>query len=100
MMKICSPFTLAEFSLPAAIDAVLLPKSASHLWTASMVCVSVVLQNVVPEKLFTKERAVKQLLEIIDGTTTESNGKFFAWDKQEIPWWYVKMSSMDRWDCN
>ncbi len=51
-----------------------------------MVCVSVVLQNVVPEKLFTKERAVKQLLEIIDGTTTESNGKFFAWDKQEIPW--------------
>lgn len=43
-------------------------------------------KNVVPEKLFTKERAVKQLLEIIDGTTTESNGKFFAWDKQEIPW--------------
>lgn len=44
------------------------------------------MQNVVPEKLFTKERAVKQLLEIIDDTTTESNGKFYAWDKQEVPW--------------
>lgn len=44
------------------------------------------LQNVIPEKLFTKERAVKQLLEIIDGTTNQSNGKFYAWDKKEIPW--------------
>lgn len=43
-------------------------------------------KNVVPEKLFSKERAVKQLLGIIDDTTTESNGKFLAWDKQEIPW--------------
>lgn len=45
-----------------------------------------VLQNVVPEKLFSRERAVKQLLEIIDSTTIETNGKFFAWDKQEVPW--------------
>ena len=44
------------------------------------------MQNVAPEKLFTRERAVKQLLEIIDGTTAESNGKFYAWDKQEVPW--------------
>lgn len=44
------------------------------------------LQNVRPEKLFTKERAVRQLLEIIDGTTNQSNGRFYAWDKQEIPW--------------
>ncbi|KAL3131154.1 hypothetical protein ABBQ38_000459 [Trebouxia sp. C0009 RCD-2024] len=43
-------------------------------------------KNVRPEKLFTKERAVRQLLEIIDGTTNQSNGRFYAWDKQEIPW--------------
>lgn len=43
-------------------------------------------KNVVPEKLFSRERAVKQLLEIIDNTTIETNGKFFAWDKQEVPW--------------
>lgn len=46
----------------------------------------VLLQNVKPEKLFTKERAVKQLLEIIDETTSQNNGKFYAWDKSEVPW--------------
>ena len=44
------------------------------------------MQNVKPEKLFSKERAVKQLLDIIDSTTSQSNGKFYAWDKKEIPW--------------
>ena len=44
------------------------------------------MQNVKPEKLFSRERAVKQLLEIIDSTITASNGKFFAWDKQEVSW--------------
>ena len=43
-------------------------------------------RNVVPEKLFTKERAVRQLLDIIGGATLEQNGLFFAWDKQIIPW--------------
>jgi len=46
---------------------------------------SVYAQNVKPEKLFTKERAIKQLLDIIDKTTMEENGKFFAWDGQEVP---------------
>ena len=46
---------------------------------------SVYMQNVKPEKLFTKERAIKQLLDIIDKTTMEENGKFFAWDGQEVP---------------
>lgn len=43
-------------------------------------------QNVRPDKLFSKERAVKQLLEIIDECAMSSNGKFYAWDKQEIVW--------------
>ena len=46
---------------------------------------SVYMQNVKPEKLFTKERAIKQLLDIIDKTSMEDNGKFLAWDGQEIP---------------
>lgn len=43
------------------------------------------MQNVKPEKLFTKERAVKQLLDIIEGVTMETNGSFIAWDGQSIP---------------
>ena len=42
-------------------------------------------QNVKPEKLFTKERAVKQLLNIIEGVTMETNGGYLAWDGQSIP---------------
>ena len=44
------------------------------------------MQNVKPEKLFTKARAVKQLLGIIDSVTMAENGRFFAWDRQEVPW--------------
>ena len=44
------------------------------------------MQNVKPEKLFTKDRAVKQLLGIIDSVTMAESGKFFAWDRQEVPW--------------
>lgn len=42
-------------------------------------------QNVKPEKLFTRERAVKQLLDIIDNVTMEDNGRYIAWDGQNIP---------------
>ncbi|CAL5223686.1 g6237 [Coccomyxa viridis] len=42
-------------------------------------------KNVKPEKLFAKERAVKQLLDIIEGVTMETNGSYLAWDGQSIP---------------
>ncbi|WOK91701.1 hypothetical protein Cni_G00392 [Canna indica] len=44
-------------------------------------------QRNVPEgKLFTKEFSVQKLLSIIDNAKSSDNGKFFAWDGQEIPW--------------
>lgn len=42
--------------------------------------------GVPPDKLFSTERAVRQLLGIIDGVTREQSGRFFAWDGSEIPW--------------
>ena len=45
-----------------------------------------VMQNVQPEKLFTRERAVQQLLSIIDSISMEDNGRYIAWDGQDIPW--------------
>ncbi|KAK0579050.1 hypothetical protein LWI29_020174 [Acer saccharum] len=44
-------------------------------------------QRNVPEgKLFTKEFSVQKLLSIINKAKRHDNGKFFAWDGQEIPW--------------
>ncbi|KAM3684395.1 hypothetical protein ACB098_11G042400 [Castanea mollissima] len=44
-------------------------------------------QRNVPEgKLFTKEFSVQKLLGIINNAKKHDNGKFFAWDGQEIPW--------------
>ena len=43
-------------------------------------------RNVPPEKLFSKERGVNQLLDIINGIQIADNGKFFAWDGQTIEW--------------
>ncbi|KAB1222910.1 hypothetical protein CJ030_MR2G013600 [Morella rubra] len=44
-------------------------------------------QRNVPEgKLFTKEFSVQKLLGIINKAKSHDNGKFFAWDGQEIPW--------------
>lgn len=44
-------------------------------------------QRNVPEgKLFTKEFSVQKLLNIINSAKIKDNGKFFAWDGQEIPW--------------
>ncbi|KAL6197072.1 hypothetical protein ACLB2K_032684 [Fragaria x ananassa] len=44
-------------------------------------------QKNVPEgKLFTTEFSVQKLLSIIHNTKRNDNGKFFAWDGQEISW--------------
>lgn len=42
--------------------------------------------NVPKDKLFTKEFSVQKLLSIINDAKGSDNGKFFAWDGQEIPW--------------
>lgn len=38
------------------------------------------------EKLFSVERAVDQLLRVIDGLGPADNGRFIAWNGQRIPW--------------
>jgi hypothetical protein len=43
-------------------------------------------KNVAKDKLFTAEFSVQKLLCIIDSAKKTDNGKFFAWDGQEIPW--------------
>ncbi|XP_059438587.1 uncharacterized protein LOC132171318 [Corylus avellana] len=43
-------------------------------------------RNVAEGKLFTKEFSVQKLLGIINNAKIHDNGKFFAWDGQEIPW--------------
>lgn len=43
-------------------------------------------RNVPRGKLFTTEFSVQKLLTIIDNANTSDNGKFFAWDGQQIPW--------------
>ncbi|HSN72532.1 MAG TPA: SDR family NAD(P)-dependent oxidoreductase [Steroidobacteraceae bacterium] len=43
-------------------------------------------RNVPPEKLFTPERSVRQLLKIIDDITPAESGRFIAWDGSAIPW--------------
>ncbi|XP_052202683.1 uncharacterized protein LOC127808264 isoform X4 [Diospyros lotus] len=42
-------------------------------------------RNVPQGKLFSKEFSVQKLLSIIDNAKRHDNGKFFAWDGQEIP---------------
>jgi NAD(P)-dependent dehydrogenase (short-subunit alcohol dehydrogenase family) len=42
--------------------------------------------NVPPDKLFTTERCVRQLLEVIDGRQPADSGRFYAWDGTELPW--------------
>ncbi|KAG8499022.1 hypothetical protein CXB51_005440 [Gossypium anomalum] len=43
-------------------------------------------RNVPAERLFAKEFSVQKLLNIINNAKQRDNGKFFAWDGQEIPW--------------
>ena len=38
-----------------------------------------------PGKLFSRERAVQQLLGIVDVLTMADNGRFIAWDGSDIP---------------
>lgn len=42
--------------------------------------------NVPPERLFTPERTVQQLMAILERATLADSGRFLAWDGQEIPW--------------
>ncbi|MGF1460784.1 MAG: SDR family NAD(P)-dependent oxidoreductase [Leptolyngbyaceae cyanobacterium] len=43
-------------------------------------------RNVPPEKLFSVERTVAQLLKIIHNLTPADNGTFFSWDGSRLPW--------------
>ncbi len=43
-------------------------------------------ERVSPQRLFTPDRAARQLLAVIDSAETKDNGHFFAWDGSEIPW--------------
>lgn len=43
-------------------------------------------RNVPSDKLFSPDRAARQLLGVIDDCTPEQSGCFLAWDGQEIPW--------------
>ena len=42
--------------------------------------------NIPPAKLFSTERAARQLLSVIADLHEEDNGKFFAWDGTTITW--------------
>ncbi|MBP0021733.1 MAG: SDR family NAD(P)-dependent oxidoreductase [Cyanobacteria bacterium SBLK] len=43
-------------------------------------------KNVSPEKLFSVERTVKQLLTVIDNIKSDDSGKFFSWDGNLLSW--------------
>ncbi|MGK7883527.1 MAG: SDR family NAD(P)-dependent oxidoreductase [Crocosphaera sp.] len=43
-------------------------------------------KNVPPEKLFSVEKTVNQLLKILDNLTENDTGKFFSWDGSPLPW--------------
>jgi NAD(P)-dependent dehydrogenase (short-subunit alcohol dehydrogenase family) len=43
-------------------------------------------KNVPPEKLFSVERAVSQLLNVLQSLQPEDSGQFFSWDGSRLPW--------------
>ena len=43
-------------------------------------------RNVPPEKLFSVDRTVAQLLTVINGLTPSDSGEFFSWDGSRLPW--------------
>jgi NAD(P)-dependent dehydrogenase (short-subunit alcohol dehydrogenase family) len=43
-------------------------------------------RNVPPEKLFSVERTVQQLLTVIDGLQESDSGEFFSWNGDRLPW--------------
>lgn len=42
--------------------------------------------NVAAEKLFSIDRTVSQLLDVMAGLTTKDSGEFFSWDGSRLPW--------------
>ncbi len=43
-------------------------------------------QNVPPSQLFPVERGASQLLHLLAGLGQQDNGRYMAWDQQDIPW--------------
>jgi len=43
-------------------------------------------RNVPPEKLFSCDRTVTQLLAVVDQLTEKDSGEFFSWDGSRLPW--------------
>ncbi|KPQ36341.1 MAG: Dehydrogenase [Phormidesmis priestleyi Ana] len=43
-------------------------------------------RGVPPEKLFSTERTVSQLLNVLANLTPEDSGEFFSWDGSRLPW--------------
>jgi NAD(P)-dependent dehydrogenase (short-subunit alcohol dehydrogenase family) len=43
-------------------------------------------RNVPPEKLFSVDRTVGQLLTVMDGLEIGDSGEFFSWDGSRLPW--------------
>lgn len=43
-------------------------------------------RSVPPEKLFSCDRTVSQLMTVLHGLTPEQSGGFFSWDGQPLPW--------------
>lgn len=43
-------------------------------------------KNVPPEKLFSVERTVNQLIAVINNLDKEDSGQFFSWDGSRLPW--------------
>ncbi|MBD1873581.1 SDR family NAD(P)-dependent oxidoreductase [Nodosilinea sp. FACHB-131] len=43
-------------------------------------------RGVPPEKLFSVERTVAQLMAVMDGLTPADSGEFFSWDGSRLPW--------------
>ena len=43
-------------------------------------------RGVPPEKLFSPERTVSQLMTVLSGITPADSGEFFSWDGSRLPW--------------
>jgi hypothetical protein len=43
-------------------------------------------RHVPADKLFTVDRTVKQLLDVIDRLEANDSGEFFSWDGSRLPW--------------
>ncbi len=43
-------------------------------------------RNVAPEKLFSVDRTVQQLLQVLDHLQNSDSGEFFSWDGSQLPW--------------